>query len=123
MQGRKRWGGVFLGDNERDRTIAAWLDNAANNPDINISDLVKEYLYTLATGGQPPPDPTIASLAAVLDQLRTLSRHVEDQGAEIAQLRRALANGVAVVLPAEPVDTEDIEGADEIRRRLASMPD
>lgn len=103
-QGRRRWGGVYLGNSRRDRTIAAWLDQVTDDPDVNVSELVKDHLYRLATG-QERADET----AAAVDKL----------AAEMGKLMRALASGSTRLVVDEEAGGDMTQAdADEITRRL-----
>lgn len=107
MSDRTRWPGVHLGDNERDRVIAVWLDTTAKEQHINVSEAVKDFLYALATG--LVNDPTAQ---AVIDVLRP----------ELVRMREMLARGVTV----QGTSADTIVGNDdtnEIERRLAGLPD
>jgi hypothetical protein len=96
---------VYLGNSQRDRVIAAWKNSIADDPSINLSEIIKEYLYQVATG--QTDDPTAQ---AVIDALRP----------DLAQLRAMLASGVVVAGAASPATVDE---ADEIARRLGAMPD
>lgn len=108
MSERKRWGGIWLGDNERDRVIAAWLDEKAADPTFNVSGLVKDYLYLLATG-KAPTDHTVQALA--------------DLQTELANLRRALAAGAHLAGGQTAGELAGEDEAAEVIRRLTELPD
>lgn len=110
MSQRTRWGGVYLGESQRDRAIAAWLDEVADDPHINVSELVKDYLYRLATGQEPPADQRTQALADMAAEITAYNQ-------ELTALRRALKSGA--YLPSQDVvDDDDVEGAAEIRNAL-----
>lgn len=111
MSDRTRWGGVYLSEyNERDRVVAAFLDDVADDPRVNVSGLVKDFLYRLATGQEPPADQQTQALADMAAEITTYNR-------ELAALRRALKSG-AYLPGQDAAGDDDVEGAAEIRSAL-----
>lgn len=68
---RKRWAGVHLGQSKRDRIVGEWLDRASKDPNVNISEIVKNYLYRVATGEEPPVKVRLEDLSHVNMVLET----------------------------------------------------
>jgi hypothetical protein len=96
---------VYFGNSKRDRIVATWLDNISEDPDINVSDLIKAYLYQVATGTNSKQD--VSDIIAAIK-------------AEFAKLPSMLAMQDGIVNTGYTVTNDDIE---EIARRLGSMPD
>ena len=46
---RVRYNGFWLGESERDRAVAIWLDEQ-KQLGVNPAELIKNFLYSLATG-------------------------------------------------------------------------
>lgn len=96
---------IYFGKSQRDRIVATWLDNMSDDPDINVSELVKSYLYQVATG---------------TNSQQNVSEIVEVIKAEFAKLPSMLVMQDGIVNTGYTVTNDDI---DEIARRLGSMPD
>lgn len=96
---------IYFGKSQRDRIVATWLDNMRDDPDTNVSELVKTYLYQVATG---------------TDGQQNVSEVIDVIKAEFAKLPSMLVMRDGVASPGITVTTDDI---DEIARRLGSMPD
>lgn len=96
---------IYFGKSQRDRIVATWLDNMSDDPDINVSELVKSYLYQVATG---------------TNSQQNVSDIVEVIKAEFAKLPSMLVMQDGIVNTGYTVTNDDI---DEIARRLGSMPD
>jgi len=96
---------IYFGRSQRDRIVATWLDNMSEDPDTNVSELVKTYLYQVATG---------------TDSQQNVSDIVEVIKAEFAKLPSMLVMQDGIVNTGYTVTNDDI---DEIARRLGSMPD
>jgi hypothetical protein len=102
---RTRWPGFHIGKSDRDQAIAAWLDQA-DADGINVSELVKNHLYEVATGQSA--DPMMLALEDIVQRLISLERDV-----------RRLATGVR---PAHTVSAP-VDDAEDIERRLGALPD
>ncbi len=96
---------IRLGDSDRDNVIKAWLDIVRKDPKINVSEIVKDHLYQVATSS-PSPDET----QMIIDVIR----------AEFAKLPSMIkvTGGAAAAIEETPESD-----AEEIKRRIGSMPD
>jgi hypothetical protein len=87
---------------DRDAVIAAWIDSARDDPNVNISEIIKNNLYNVAMGRTD--DPTLQAIretiAAEFAKLPPMMMRVSTDAGRIA----------------EP------DEADEIARKLGAMP-
>ena len=103
---RKRWGGIFLSDSDRDRIIAQWLDSVVDDPRVNVSELVKDFLYEYITSEKPPLSTTERALIAMHRELK--------------ELRGALRSGDVQIVA---TNQRGQIRAEEVRARLLEVDD
>ena len=104
MSKRTRWAGLHLGDGKRDRVIAEWLDSVGGLDPINVSEIVKDHLYKIATG-----------------QVDQNARAIQNIQANLEELKQMIRAGAVITGTDGKSATED--DIDEIARRLGSMQD
>lgn len=104
MSGRK---GLYIriSDSSRDRVIDTWLDSIKENKDIKVSELVKDFLYSVATGGQNDDPALDAIIKVIRSEFARLPAMIRIQGS---------MNDETTAAP---------DDADEIARRLGEMLD
>jgi hypothetical protein len=100
---RYRLPGTWLYNTPRDRVIAAWLDEMAGKPDVSVTELVKDYLYKLATNGarsqtdQPDYEVILNAIRHVGDQVNSLKSYIGNGGILPDDQRAAVENADAVI--------------------------
>lgn len=101
---RFRLPGTWLYDTKRDRAIADWLNEVSADPTVNVSEMVKDYLYKVASSSENQGDP-------ILDALHDVQRQLEE-------LRKRVILGVAT-----PTEQAIVNNAENVLRQLKSLPD
>lgn len=103
---RKGWG-FAITERKRDQAIAEWLDAVADDPDINVSEMVKNYLYQIATGQAPTSNGKSPDFTEQFEEIKGL-------------IRRLSLMGYRPETPQGEISEDDQEERD---RKLGSLPD
>lgn len=95
---------VHLGISQRDRVIADWIDSVADDPDTNVSEIIKRYLYKVATGQVDREGKAIYEIRTAINEIRNMIKE----------------GGIVVAASSDAAPAADL---DEIERRLGSIAD